>query len=218
MNLAPRREASRSAPFTVAAIAHERRRSSFHVPQGAHAADLAPPADRATWLTIPEVCARLNVQRRTVQGWAKAGLLRKASRRDPATGQHVTVYHPDDVVERATERQPGPATGFLVPGTGSNGHGHSAGLQVSAPPAVDPGQVQAFAAMVLAVLTEVRKGDAQDPQGAQGAQGAQGPVYLTLLEALARSGLSRDEFRKAVAAGEVKVRGRRYRRTDVEAL
>ena len=42
--------------------------------------------------------------------------------------------------------------------------------------------------------------------------------YVPKAEALVIGGLSNDELRKAVLVGEVKQRGRRYRRTDLEAL
>lgn len=44
------------------------------------------------------------------------------------------------------------------------------------------------------------------------------PRYVDRVEALAIAGVSDEELRKAVKAGEVKVRGRKYRVKDLEAL
>lgn len=44
------------------------------------------------------------------------------------------------------------------------------------------------------------------------------PMYVSRAEAMTIGHLSDDQLRKAVRAGEVKQRGRRYRRRDLEAL
>jgi len=177
---------------------------------------------RAHGLTNDEVMDRLRVGIRTVQGWAKEGRLRHARDKRGERGQWVTVYHPDDVAELAAERQPGPPTPFLVPVTASNGNGHSAGLQIAPPPAVDPEGVRTMAAFVLAVLTELRKDAPQDPQATQGAQGPQTekPI-LTLTEAVQWSGWSRTYLLRKIHTGTLKAEkdgGWKIRKTDLEQL
>ncbi len=79
---------------------------------------------------------------------------------------------------------------------------------------LDPDPLRAFAAAFLAVLSE--RTPVSAPLMSQTSETL--AAYVAKAEALAITGLSADELRKAVRAGEVTVRGRRYRVKDLEAL
>jgi hypothetical protein len=86
-----------------------------------------------------------------------------------------------------------------------NGHGKPQALQIAttAPPPGDDVLRLVFAAALRAVS------EASETREA---------AYVDKAEALAIAGVSYGALRAAVQAGEVKQRGRRYRRKDLEAL
>jgi len=173
------------------------------VEQGAHTAELADPADprdTGAWLTKQAVADQLGVGIRTVEGHAKEGRLRKARRRQPETGQHVTVYHPDDVAELAADRLPAPPPAFLVPTPPANGNGHGPASAITRPAAVDSDPLRTLATVLLAAWTEARQG-AQGPQGSQGPQ-SENP-FLTLAEAAAWRHVSEALVRRWMRTGKL---------------
>ena len=102
----------------------------------------------------------------------------------------------------------------LVVGPDQTHHGNGHGALEA-----QRGELMAIAPLVVEVLHGLQRALAQGPTGPTFATTAPtDSAYLTLPAALERSGLSYLEFRRAVQAGEVKVRGRRYRRADVERL
>ncbi len=170
-------------------------------------------------LTKAQVCDRLKIGERTLHKHVKAGDLEPGRWRAPGESQWRTVFLVEDVDRLAAKLAGGPPTPFLVPPTagGSNGNGtHPAAGSTSPMPGVrlarrdDP--LQQVFALVLRALEAPQA--AQDPQGPQGPT----PAYVDKTEALAIAGVSYGALRAAVQAGEVKQRGRRYRRTDLEAL
>lgn len=170
--------------------------------------------DLSTWLTKQQAADACGVSTKAIERWAKAGKLEAAFRPQAGTPD-VVVYFPEDVARIAAARQRTAGTGFLVPdraavhrnGNGSHGDGQPTAdsLSTFTPPIINPGE-DLFRALVTAAVRVVSETSEARP------------AYVPLPEALRVSGLSRSAFRRAVAAGEVTVRGRRYRRQDVEAL
>lgn len=169
----------------------------------------------ADWLTKPEAADAIGRSTKAVERLVKAGKLQQAFRRQAGSAD-VAVYHPDDVARIAQERRAGPLPAFLVPGPAvapSNGNGkgtdaliRAGAAAISQPPATDPGPdvLRVLVTAARQLLSET----SQTPT----------PAYVPKPEALAIAGVSAGELRKAVQAGEVKTRGRRYRRTDLEQL
>jgi len=163
------------------------------------------------WITKADAAVLLGVDERTIERRARAGRIQAKAR----PGFPTRYWQAD--VEKLRQTSPGEVrTGLLeaVTAVPSNGNGKVATVRTPSP---------ATEAFFVELLQALRGALAHGPTGATGpTAGATGPTdppaYMTLAEALARSGLSRAEFQLAVAAGEVKVRGRRYRRKDVEAL
>jgi len=175
-------------------------------------------ADLSTWLTKPQAADACGVSTKAIERWAQAGKLEAAFRPQAGTPD-VVVYFPEDVAKLAAQRQRTPSTGFLVPGpalAGPNGNGNGTTGRAQVGSKVGAGLIlpasiedlwQVIAAVVQHAVSETSQTSVVHM-----------PAYVPLPEALRVSGLSRSAFRRAVAAGEVTVRGRRYRRTDVEAL
>lgn len=186
---------------------------------------MTDPVDTSTCLTKAQVAQILGTSTKGVERAVAAGELVQHWRRQPGTPD-VAVYFPDEVAalveKRAQARRRGPSGGVLVPGPAeipTNGNGHHGSLATvgqqtgeSLAP-VAPLMVNLPADWLTALLTRAERVLSQTSQTSQ-----TDPAYVPLPEALRLSGVSRAELRKAVQAGEVKVRGRRYRRTDVEAL
>jgi len=173
--------------------------------------------DLADWLTVDDTAARIGCSKRTVERLGRARKLEQRLRRQEGTPP-VAVYNPEDVDRIASERHRAP-TPFVLPAasTPTNGNGHGA-------PTLNPHWIQGgsnlpvgddpirqlFAAALRAVLSP--------PSPPSPPSVAERAAYVPRAEALALAGVSADELRRAVQAGEVKVRGRRYRRKDLEAL
>jgi len=174
--------------------------------------------DLSTWLTVDETAGQIGCSKRTVERLGRAKQLEQRLRRQEGTPP-VAVYNPDDVQRIASERQRAPAP-FVLP-TGSNhgnGNGHRA--QGSGLPdttsALSPirdteDPIRLFCAAMVRVLQSPPSPPLAESRGGE-------PAYVAKPEALALAGISEHELRRAVQAGEVKRRGRRYRRTDLEQL
>lgn len=175
-------------------------------------------------LTKAEACARLQVGERTLDQFVKDGKLDPRRWRPAGGGQWRTVFLAEDVDRLVQERQGGPPAPFLVPPTAgpSNGNGRShtdVSPHVHTRHHTEPSG-EAIVRAVFALLRQMVSGQPalEGPQeGPQAPQGPQ-PAYVDKTAALAIAGVSYGALRAAVQAGEVKQRGRRYRRTDLEAL
>jgi hypothetical protein len=159
------------------------------------------------WLTKAEAAARIGVDERTIERAARRGRLGVQAR--PG---FPSLYNPVDVEIEATARRTGVRPVVLAPGQAVAGNGHGA----IAPAPADAGALAHVLVQLLHAVRQELLAGLDGPTG--GPTGPTPPTYLTLGEALARSGLSVREFRAAVQAGEVKKRGRRFRRADVERL
>jgi hypothetical protein len=171
--------------------------------------------DLSTWLTKQEAADRLGVSTKAIERFTRAGKLEQRFR--PQAGSpHVAVYFPDDVAQLAQARQRMPVPFVLAASTDrpTNGNGHHAGeaLDRVTTPVIPGDDLLRPGDNLLRVLVtaaaRVMSETSQTPTAA----------YVTRAEALAIAGVSAGELRRAVQAGEVKVRGRRYRRQDLEAL
>jgi hypothetical protein len=171
--------------------------------------------DYEAWLTKDEAAMAIGGSTKMVERLAADGQIQQASCQRQGRGAFRTVYHPDDVARVAQARRQTPAPFVLPAGTpvGGNGNGHSAGtgqvtpgqaLAITSPTA--PDQVASILCSFVAALRGVS--ETSETRSA----------YVDKAEALAITGVSYGELRAAVQAGEVKQRGRRYRRRDLEAL
>lgn len=159
-------------------------------------------ADLSAWLTKKQVAERLGVSEKSVERYHQRGLLSMATLKRPRQVP-VRVYKPEDVERLAAqleaERQ-AVMVGHLIP----HQHQHQA-----APAVIQPKALPELAAAVKALIEAV----ASRPEP---------PAYISLEEAAALAGLSRDAIREAAQAGEIKTRrygsGVRYRRADVLKL
>lgn len=169
--------------------------------------------DLSTWLTKQEAADRIGVSTKAIERFTRAGKLEQRFR--PQAGSpHVAVYFPDDVEKLAAGRRQEAAPFVLPPDadlpTNGNGHHSSTALAISPEPGIQniPGE-DLLRALVTAAV--------QMSQTSQTSV-SQTSAYVAKADALALSGISDAELRSAVKAGEVKVRGRRYRVKDLEAL
>ncbi len=160
-------------------------------------------------LTKDQAAARAGVSTKAIERWVRAGKLDQRFRPQAGTSP-VAIYLAEDIDRIAATRQPGPPKPFLVPDglrPAVNGNGHGSQLPaISHPPSelLSSGE-ELLKALMTALVHSM-------------SQTSQTSAYVDKTEALALSGVSAGELRRAVKAGEVKVRGRRYRRTDLEAL
>lgn len=179
--------------------------------------------DFSTWLTKDQAAARIGVSTKTVEKLAQDGKLQQASWKRATGGPARVVYHPDDVARLATERRPGAAPFVLPPesagtaGTapqhgGGGGPPAQAGAGALAPVVPPTDEMLRMAAVFAAAVRAVTS---------QSSQKGDGPVFLTLEEAAAFTGLSQGCLRRMVDNGTltaVRDRGLRLRRRDLEAL
>jgi hypothetical protein len=173
-----------------------------------------PDSAYDTWLTKAQAAAAIGRSEKAVQRLAADGLIQQASCQRDKRGPFRTVYHPDDVARIAAQRQPGLQAFVLPAGVDghANGNGHETGISPITPlatadpaPLVSPEQIASVVCSFVAALQAVSKT-------------SRTAVYVDKTEALAIAGVSYGALRAAVQAGEVKQRGRRYRRQDLEAL
>ncbi len=173
--------------------------------------------DEPDWITKRDAAILAGVDERTIERKARAGRINAKAR--PG---FPTLYLRAEVEKLAQTSRQEVRTGFLeeVAPASSNGHGALAHQRT---------RIATFEEVLLDVIQALRGALAQGSIGPTGPTGAAtgptdggptGPTakYVDRAEALAIAGVSDDQLRKAVKAGEVKVRGRRYRRKDVEAL
>jgi len=165
-----------------------------------------------SWLTKDQAAAAIGGSTKMVERLAAEGKIQQASTQREGRGAFRTVYHPDDVARIARERQPG-ATAFVLPvgvtpPSNGNGHGTRSALQtreIVSPPEGSSSGMEALTAFAVALRQLSETSETRS-------------AYVDKAEALAIAGVSYGELRAAVQAGEVKQRGRRYRRQDLEAL
>jgi len=175
------------------------------------------PPDYATWLTKQQAADAIGVTTKSVERFVQAGQIQQARWQRDGRGPLLAVYQPDDVARIAQERQPGPLPPFLVPGAnGSNGSNggphrdpHEGLAHIESTPNLHGIQLGPGEDLFRALVSAARKVMSETSQTS---------AYVAKAEALALAGISDSELRKAVQAGEVKMRGRRYRRMDLEAL
>ena len=176
------------------------------------------------WLVAMEAAMRIGCSTRTIERLARAKRLEQRLR--PQAGSPaVAVYNPSDVARLASERRRAPAP-FVLP-AGSNGHGRNAGTRVfrnpeqhdstalELPAGDDP--IRQLAAAFRAFLLS----PPSPPKDVTVAAMAETTLFLTLTEAVARSGLSRACLLRKIKAGTLdaeKDRGWKIRRKDLEAL
>jgi len=176
--------------------------------------------DYSRCLTKQQVADAQHLSTKAIERAVRRGDLPQYFRPQAGTSP-VAVYFPEDVAEFAAKRRPGPPVTILAPDrveatkahTNGNGNGYhpaEAALERVTTPggslsrAIGSGEdfLQALIAAVHHVVSQT----------------SQTPAYVDKTCALAIAGVSYGELRKAVRAGEVKQRGRQYRRTDLEAL
>jgi hypothetical protein len=162
----------------------------------------------AGWLTKDEAAAALDVKPKTIERMAAAGQIHQGATRRQGRGPVRAVYHPDDVARLASERRQD-ARPFVLPAGATSpvsGNGHqpaSTALAVS----IDTQRAGEDLLRAFAVALRQMSETSQTQ-----------PAYVDKGEALRIAGVSYGALRAAVHAGEVKQRGRRYRRQDLEAL
>jgi len=170
--------------------------------------------DLSTWLTVEQAATAIGVSTRTVERLGKAGKLDQRLRRQEGTPP-VAVYYPGDVERERLARRRAPAPFVLAaeqdsPPRNGNGRPSSGSIEALARPTGEDPIHQFFTLLIRAVQSP--------PSPPVSESVAETHAYVVKADALAIAGISEDELRKAVKAGEVKRRGRRYRRKDLEAL
>jgi hypothetical protein len=166
------------------------------------------------WLPIVDAAHALGCSTRTVERLAAARKLEQRLR--PQAGSPaVAVYNPEDVARLASERRPAPPPFVLeaVQAHG-NGNGHRPGGTDPGTALQRPGGEALLHAFIAALDRLAQSAPSPPVVGELSAR----PAYVDKAAALAIAGVSYGELRAAVQAGEVKQRGRRYRRTDLEGL
>ncbi len=161
------------------------------------------------WILKRDAATLADVDERTIERKARAGKI--ASKRRPG---FPTWYWQADVEKLRQTVSQEIRTALLEPIAGSNGNGHGAYTQTGIKniPADDP--IRQLAALVVQALTH----DPIGPTGPTPAPTGPTPAYVDQAAALAIAGVSVEQLRAAVKAGEVKQRGRRYRVQDLEQL
>jgi hypothetical protein len=161
------------------------------------------------WITKTQAAAILGVDERTIERRARAGRISAKARLG-----FPTLYLATEVEMLRQTGSQDVRTGILETGPAGNGNGHGAVASLRSPAPLSE-------AWFVDVLQAFRAALTHGPIGPTGPTSAPtGPTtaYVDKAEALAIAGVSYGELRAAVRAGEVKQRGRRYRRKDLEAL
>ena len=172
------------------------------------------------WLVIVEAAQQIGVSTRTVERLARAKRLEQRLR--PQAGSPaVAVYNPSDVARLAKERRPAPPPFVLPRGSNGNGRASTESVRPSTETLLalqtgdDP--IRQLAAAFRAFLLS----PPSPPKDVTVAVMAETTLFLTLTEAVARSGLSRACLLRKIKAGTLdaeKDRGWKIRRKDLEAL
>jgi hypothetical protein len=185
---------------------------------------ISPPVSEAMtdtlsdWLPIADAAVRLGCSTRTVERLAAARKLEQRLR--PQAGSPaVAVYNPEDVARLASERRPAPPPFVLeaVQAHG-NGNGHREPAHAVSTRLIGPAGEDAIGQFFALLVRSIQSPPALPPSSPASDTVADRPAYVDKAAALAIAGVSYGELRAAVRAGEVKQRGRRYRRTDLEGL
>jgi hypothetical protein len=177
--------------------------------------------DYSTWFTKAAAADAIGVSTKTLERWADAGRLQRATWRRQQ-GPDVVVYHPAEVRELAAKRQPG-ASAFVLPPASSNGHEPRELV-----PADDAGPVSPGDLVARAIVSHAPTADAVARALLAGvlSQTSQTsvwwPLLLTVTEAVRYSGLPRRDLLQWIRDGKVRpVSGRssrsfRIRRRDLK--
>lgn len=180
--------------------------------------------DLSDWLLVQDAADRIGVSTRTVERLKRDGKLEQRLRRQEGTPP-VAVYNPEDVDRIASERRRPPAPFVLNADQGvgnGNGNGRAKGIRNIAAGDIsqqltsvgdDPIR-QLFAAALRAVLSP--------PSPTLSGSRVGEPLFLTIAEAAAASGLSKTYLKRQCEAKTLKALrdGRRWKikRTDLETL
>jgi len=169
------------------------------------------------WLTKAQAAARLVTSQKTIDRLAGAGKLEKRSRSQVGKPP-VVVFNPEDVEREFAARSPA----FVVPIV------QTAPANVQPVQTVQPARAQVArnhqastaapvqAPDLVSILSNVLQTLAE--RNATSLAELTLKTYLTIGEARLLTGLSRDQIRLAFEAGQVTMRGRRYRRVELQAL
>lgn len=168
-----------------------------------------------TWLTKAQAADAIGRSEKAVQRLAADGHIQSVSCQASGRGPFRTVYHPDDVARMAAARLAEPVAFVLPAGVTSpvNGNGHHDVNALTVPPAaplVGPEQLAQFLCYIVDALQTVSR-----------TSRTAAPLFLTIPEAAALSGLSQACLRKRISAGTltaIRDRGWKIRRKDLEAL
>jgi len=171
--------------------------------------------DYSDWVPKKKVAEVLNLSTKGIERLVRKGKLQQAPRLVLVDGEKVAVYNPGDVRRMALERDPEAAT-FVLPASHevpSNGHGDLEAI-TRGPGAADDG-LRMFAAVVAAVRVVMSETSqtSETPETL--------PLFVTLAQASAVTGLTQAHLRRLIEAGKVNAvrdRGWRIRRRDLEQL
>jgi hypothetical protein len=169
----------------------------------------------STWLTKQQAADAIGVSTKTIEAFAKDRKIQQAAWRPQNRGPEKAVYHPDDVARLASARRPGLQPFVLPASTAGNGNGHGSLTKTAASVAIRQSEADDPIRQFFDRLMQVLQSPALPPASEKSSEKA---AYVDKAEALAIAGVSYGALRAAVQAGEVKQRGRRYRRRDLEAL
>lgn len=161
------------------------------------------------WITKREAATLAGVDERTIERKARAGKINARAR--PGFPTLYLAAHVENLSQTGSQEV---RIGLLEDGPTGNGTGHGSIASLRGPAPLSE-------AWFVDVLQALRAALTHDPIGPTGPTSAPtGPTaaYVDKVEALAIAGVSYGALREAVKAGEVKQRGWRYRRKDLEAL
>jgi hypothetical protein len=184
--------------------------------QNSESSHTSQKPDYATWLTKQQAADAIGVSTKTIEQWAIEGKLQRAVWRLQGRGAQKAVYQPDDVARIAAERRGSPVA-FVLPASVTapvNGNGHQTGISPLTPLTSTAADVASVLCSLVAALQALSPARAETSENSEKSAAA----YVDKTAALAIAGVSYGALRAAVQAGEVKQRGRRYRRQDLEQL
>jgi hypothetical protein len=173
--------------------------------------------DLSDWLLTMEAAMRIGCSIRTIERLGRARKL-EARLRPQKGSPPVVVYNPDDVARIARERHPAPAPfvlGAIPTSHDQSGNGRALVEHKKFQPGTNPVPGDDLIRQFFVLAVQALQSPPSPPVAEKVAER---PAYVDKTAALAIAGVSYGALRAAVQAGEVKQRGRRYRRTDLEAL
>jgi len=154
-------------------------------------------ADYSTWITKPDAAAAIGVSTKQIERWAQDGMLQTAKYKRPDGGTPIRVYHPAEVEKLAKERNPDTEP-FVVPPEKPAGNGAGA---VRQPLSADRFLQLLASAMATSQTSETRLIDAPSETSQTCL-----PLWLTVDQAAAYSGLPASALRFLIDKGELKAR------------